>query len=173
MYAEKWAKEEVPNNVYSFKFAVFPDCPGYPQGLVEASDKDSADFNSAAALEAATTMNIVYGVIVALLLASVFLVVLLITYCYYKNNPQGRKRRSQKTSKLEETFNKEKKVMGEQVAKDKRVEGHYKKTDNSELQPLVSAATPAAAAVVTQDDHGSPTIKISEDTDDKEEKGEE
>lgn len=39
MYAEKWAKEEVPNNVYSFKFAVFPDCPGYPQGLVEASDK--------------------------------------------------------------------------------------------------------------------------------------
>lgn len=61
---------------------------------------DSADFNSAAALEAATTMNIVYGVIVALLLASVFLVVLLITYCYYKNNPQGRKRRSQKTSKL-------------------------------------------------------------------------
>lgn len=69
----------------------------------------------------------------------------------------------------EETFNKEKKVMGEQVAKDKRVEGHYKKTDNSELQPLVSAA----AAVVTQDDHGSPTIKISEDTDDKEEKGEE
>lgn len=38
-YAEKWAKEEVPNNVYSFKFAVFPDCPGYPQGLVEASDK--------------------------------------------------------------------------------------------------------------------------------------
>lgn len=73
----------------------------------------------------------------------------------------------------EETFNKEKKVMGEQVAKDKRVEGHYKKTDNSELQPLVSAAAPAAAAVVTQDDHGSPTIKISEDTDDKEEKGEE
>lgn len=73
----------------------------------------------------------------------------------------------------EETFNKEKKVMGEQVAKDKRVEGHYKKTDNSELQPLVSSAAPAAAAVVTQDDHGSPTIKISEDTDDKEEKGEE
>lgn len=67
----------------------------------------------------------------------------------------------------EETFNKEKKVMGEQVAKDKRVECHYKKTDNLELQPL------AAAAGVTQDDHGSPTIKISEDTDDKEEKGEE
>lgn len=73
----------------------------------------------------------------------------------------------------EETFNKEKKMVGEQVAKDKRVEGHYKKTDNSELQPLVSAAAPAAAAVVTQDDHGSPTIKISEDADDKEEKGEE
>lgn len=63
----------------------------------------------------------------------------------------------------EETFNKEKKMVGEQVAKDKRVEGHYKKTDTSELQPLVSAAAPAAAAVVTQDDHGSPTIKISED----------
>lgn len=73
----------------------------------------------------------------------------------------------------EETFNKEKKVMGEQVAKDKRVECHYKKTDNLELQPLVSAAAPAAAAGVPQDDHGSPTIKISEDTDDKEEKGEE
>lgn len=73
----------------------------------------------------------------------------------------------------EETFNKEKKMVGEQVAKDKRVEGHYKKTDNSELQPLVSAAAPAAAAVVTQDDHGSPTIKINEDADDKEEKGEE
>lgn len=163
-YAKKWANEEVPSNVYSFKFALSPDCPGYPQGLVEASDKDSADFNKGSELEQATTMNIVYGVIVALLISCVFLVVLLITYCYYKNNPQGHKRRSQqKTSKLEETFNKEKKMVGEQVAKDKRVEGHYKKTDTSELQPLVSAAAPAAAAVVTQDDHGSPTIKISED----------
>jgi hypothetical protein len=65
--------------------------------------------------------------------------------------------------------------MGEQVAKDKRVEGNYKKTDNSELQPLVSAAAaPAAAAVVTQDDHGSPTIKINEEpVEEKEEQGEE
>lgn len=38
-YAKKWANEEVPSNVYSFKFALSPDCPGYPQGLVEASDK--------------------------------------------------------------------------------------------------------------------------------------
>lgn len=62
---------------------------------------DSADFNKGAELEQANTMNIVYGVIVALLISCVFLVVLLITYCYYKNNPQGHKRRSQqKTSKL-------------------------------------------------------------------------
>lgn len=73
----------------------------------------------------------------------------------------------------EETFNKEKKVVGEQVAKDKRVEGNYKKTDNTELEPLVTAAAPAAAAVVTQDDHGSPTIKISEEPDNNEAQGEE
>ncbi|XP_048739734.1 uncharacterized protein LOC125654031 isoform X2 [Ostrea edulis] len=175
-YSMIWAKGNVPKNPYSFKFVLYPKCPGYPKNLMEDSDKDSMDFNKAKELEAMTTMNIVYGVIVALIICSIFLVVLLLTYCYYKNNPQGRKRRSQqKSSKLEETFNKEKKVMGEQVAKDKRVEGHYKKTDNSELQPLVSAAAaPAAAAVVTQDDHGSPTIKISEEpADDKEEPGEE
>lgn len=28
-----------PSNKYSFKFALFPDCPGFPEGLVEASDK--------------------------------------------------------------------------------------------------------------------------------------
>lgn len=62
---------------------------------------DSMDFNKAKELEAMTTMNIVYGVIVALIICSIFLVVLLLTYCYYKNNPQGRKRRSQqKSSKL-------------------------------------------------------------------------
>lgn len=73
----------------------------------------------------------------------------------------------------EETFNRKKKMVGEQVAQDKRLEVHYKKMDTSELQPLVSTAAPAAAAVVTKDDHGSATIKISEVTDDKEEKCEE
>ncbi|XP_022299061.2 uncharacterized protein LOC111107923 isoform X2 [Crassostrea virginica] len=173
-YAKKWAENKIPDNPYSFKLALYPDCPGYPQGLVEASDKDSADFSKAEEYAQGVTMNIVYGVIVAVIICSIFLVVLLMTYCYYKNNPQGRKRRSQqKTSKLEETFNKEKKVVGEQVAKDKRVEGNYKKTDNTELEPLVTAAAPAAAAVVTQDDHGSPTIKISEEPDNNEVQGEE
>ncbi|XP_061187389.1 uncharacterized protein LOC133195534 [Saccostrea echinata] len=176
-YTMKWADGKVPDKPYSFKFALYPECPGYPKGLVEASNKDSMDFSKADELEAAGTMNIVYGVIVAIIICCMFLVLLLITYCYYKNNPQGRKRRNQpKTSKLEETFSKEKKTMGEQVAKDKRVEGHYKKTDDSELQPLVSSAAPAAAAVVTQDDHGSPTIKINEEPaekEEKEEKGEE
>ncbi|XP_062569373.1 uncharacterized protein LOC134231428 isoform X2 [Saccostrea cucullata] len=173
-YTKMWADNKVPDKPYSFKFALYPECPGYPKGLVEASNKDSMEFSKADELEAATTMNIVYGVIVAIIICCMFLVLLLITYCYYKNNPQGRKRRSQpKTSKLEETFSKEKKTMGEQVAKDKRVEGHYKKTEDSELQPLVSSAAPAAAAVVTQDDHGSPTIKINEEpAEEKEEKEE-
>ena len=38
-YAKKWAENKIPDNPYSFKFALYPDCPGYPQGLVEASDK--------------------------------------------------------------------------------------------------------------------------------------
>ena len=62
---------------------------------------DSADFSKAEEYAQGVTMNIVYGVIVAVIICSIFLVVLLMTYCYYKNNPQGRKRRSQqKTSKL-------------------------------------------------------------------------
>lgn len=38
-YVEKWVKEEVLNNVYSFKFVVFSDCFGYFQGFVEVLDK--------------------------------------------------------------------------------------------------------------------------------------
>lgn len=63
--------------------------------------------------------------------------------------------------------------MGEQVVKDKRVEGYYKKTDNSELQFLVFVVVLVVVVVVIQDDYGLLIIKISEDIDDKEEKGEE
>lgn len=88
-YYIKWENNRSSSNTYSFKFVLFPDCPGFPEGLVEASDKDSADFNKAAEI----TMNNVYGGIVAFLICSVFLVVLLVSYCYYKIYPQDRKRK--------------------------------------------------------------------------------
>jgi hypothetical protein len=38
-YSMIWADGNVPTKPYSFRFTLYPKCPGYPKDLVEDSNK--------------------------------------------------------------------------------------------------------------------------------------
>uniref|UniRef100_K1RV73 Uncharacterized protein n=1 Tax=Magallana gigas TaxID=29159 RepID=K1RV73_MAGGI len=82
----------LPSNDFRFKFVVYADCPGVPKDVIMESDKDSEELSKAAELEAAQTMNMILGIVTAGCFCVVFLIFLVITYCYFRNNPDLKRR---------------------------------------------------------------------------------
>nr|XP_022296878.1 uncharacterized protein LOC111106473 [Crassostrea virginica]XP_022296879.1 uncharacterized protein LOC111106473 [Crassostrea virginica] len=70
-----------------FQFLVYPNCPGIPKDVIMESDKDSQDFSRAEELEAAMTKNLILGIVTAGCICVVFIIILIIVYCYFRGNP--------------------------------------------------------------------------------------
>lgn len=77
----------LPSNDFKFKFVVYANCPGVPKDVIMKSDKDSEEFSTLAQLEAAEMMNMILGIVTAGCICVVFLIILVATYCYFRNNP--------------------------------------------------------------------------------------
>lgn len=85
--------ESVGNN-FDFQLTFRPTCNDSNSASdIASSDADSQALNTKEELEKAVILTTVYGAITGVCLAFCFLIILFITYCYYKSYPYGNKKR--------------------------------------------------------------------------------
>lgn len=85
--------ESVGNN-FDFQLTFRPTCNDSNSASdIASSDADSQALNTKEELEKAVILTTVYGAITGVCLAFSFLIILFITYCYYKSYPYGNKKR--------------------------------------------------------------------------------
>lgn len=85
--------ESVGNN-FDFQLTFRPTCNDSNSASdIASSDADSQALNTKEELEQAVILTTVYGAITGVCLAFSFLIILFITYCYYKSYPYGNKKR--------------------------------------------------------------------------------
>lgn len=85
--------ESVGNN-FDFQLTFRPTCNDSNSASdIASSDADSQALNTKEELEQAVILTTVYGAITGVCLAFCFLIILFITYCYYKSYPYGNKKR--------------------------------------------------------------------------------
>ncbi|XP_061166958.1 uncharacterized protein LOC133175846 [Saccostrea echinata] len=91
---------------HNFNFQLFlrPSCNDSNNAdQIALSDADSRAIDTVAELERAWTLTTVYGAVTGVCLAFFFLIILFITYCYYRSYPYGNKKREkQKTANKKE-----------------------------------------------------------------------
>lgn len=85
--------ESVAND-FSFQLFFRPTCNDSNSASdIASSNADSQALNTKEELEKARVLTSVYGAVTGVCLAFFFLIVLFITYCYYKSYPYGNKKR--------------------------------------------------------------------------------
>nr|XP_022337077.1 uncharacterized protein LOC111133212 [Crassostrea virginica] len=105
--------DNVANN-FNFQLIFRPICnDSNSADQIAASDADSQALNTKEELERAWLMTTVYGAITGVCLAIVFLIILFITWCYYKSYPYGNKKRETKKEVRPKSVNYERQNMEE------------------------------------------------------------
>ncbi|XP_062608283.1 uncharacterized protein LOC134270091 [Saccostrea cucullata] len=89
---------------FNFQLFLHPSCNDSNNGdQIALSNADSRALDTLAELERAWTLTTVYGAVTGVCLAFFFLIILFITYCYYRSYPYGNKKREkQKTASKKE-----------------------------------------------------------------------
>lgn len=119
------------NPGYDFSLAVYNKCGQLDDGIsisFEEAIKNLENYHHGEKFDDNVRKNMVHGILVGCCLALVFLIILLITYCYYKHSPNRGRSRSVGMPKL--GFSKKMDVKGESKKSQGRgePEAHYKYT---------------------------------------------
>lgn len=106
-----------PDNVghnFNFQLIFRPTCNDSNSASdIASSNADSQALNTKDELEKAWILTTVYGAVTGVCLAFFFLIVLFITYCYYKSYPYGNKKR-EPAQKKQAPASSDKKVINEE-----------------------------------------------------------
>lgn len=124
------------NTGYGFSLAIYNRCGDKGMGkslTFEEAIQNLENYHHAEEFDDKVHMNLVQGILVGVLLASVFLVLLLITWCYYKHSPNRGRSRSSSAPK---TFSKKMEVEKASKKSKDDPEAHfsYKKTDPEKVE---------------------------------------
>ncbi|KAK3103487.1 hypothetical protein FSP39_019587 [Pinctada imbricata] len=165
--------KEGKEGTYKLNFTAGAKCPGVPESIVKEGSKDSEDMDTRGKLDAARMGEYIKGIVTGVCLAIVWLIVLLITWCYYKNSAHrgSRDYPAPKSGPSLAGFKAKLHINKEGKEKDPPKAEYRAKTSSPEHKPLLAGAAGTAAADIAlhevDDDHKVPEVVVSHDSSDK------